>query len=130
MEQLVAYSRSTLSKIPPIHVVAEKQSYQGFESTPVNVSGWEANKVVLRPIGYAGVVAHAQPNDIAMYQSGELNDSVSVNIAKAQGFLYVVNKTVNNGMFKSYHIDVIGRYAPVLNQIQNHIVIDIATADA
>ena len=130
VEQLVGYSRSTLSKIPPIHVVAEKQSYQGFETTPVNVSGWEANKVVLRPIGYAGVVAHAQPNDIAMYQSGELNDSVSVNIAKAQGFLYVVNKTVNNGMFKSYHIDVIGRYAPVLNQIQNHIVIDIATADA
>src|SRR5574344_1493907 len=69
VEQLVGYSRSTLSKIPPIHVVAEKQSYQGFETTPVNVSGWEANKVVLRPIGYAGVVAHAQPNDIAMYQS-------------------------------------------------------------
>ena len=47
MEQLVGYSRSTLSKIPPIHVVTEKQSYQGFETTPVNVSGWEANKVVL-----------------------------------------------------------------------------------
>lgn len=128
LDNLIAYSRSSVSKISPIHIVREKQSYQGFEPKPVNVSGWEANKVVLRPLGMAGVVVHATPNDIAMYQSGELNDSVSVNIAKAQGFLYVVNKTVNNGMFKSYHIDVIGRYAPVLNQIQSHAVIDIATA--
>jgi hypothetical protein len=32
-------------------------------------------------------------------------------------------------MLKSYHTDVIGRYATVLNESLYHVVVDIATAD-
>lgn len=128
MQQLVEYSRSETRKISPIHIVKEKQTYADFNNF-TTTQGWESNVAVLRPLGMAGVLVHAQPKDIAMFQSGEVNDSVNINTAKAQGFLYVVNKMVNNGMFKSYINDVIGCYAPVLNEINYHVVVDTSTAD-
>lgn len=128
IEQLVQYSRSSISNIPPIRVVKQSQTIQDI-TTVTTVNGWAPGRVVIRPLGYAGVVVHAMPNDVAMYQSGEVNNSIQISIAKAQGFLYVINKLVPDGMFKAYHTDVIGRYAPVLNEIQEHIVIDTTTAN-
>ena len=127
IEQLIQYSRSSVSKIPPIRVIKQSQTVQDITTT-TNVNGWDASKVVLRPLGYAGVIVHAKPNDVAMYQSGEVNSGVQINIAKAQGFLYVINKLSPNGDFCAYHTDVIGRYAPILNEIMEHIVIDTTQA--
>lgn len=125
-EQLVQYSRSSISKISPIRIVKQSQTVQDITTTST-VSGWAANKAVLRPLGYAGVVVHSKPYDVAMYQSGEVNSSIQINTATAQRFLYVVNKLVPNGMFKAYHTDVIGCYAPVLNEIMEHVVVDTST---
>lgn len=127
-EQLVQYSRSSISKISPIRIVKQSQTVQDI-TTVSTVNGWAANKVVLRPLGYAGVVVHAKPYDIAMYQSGEVNDRVQINTAISQGFLYVINKLTDDGMFKAYHTDVIGCYAPILNEIMEHVVVDTATPD-
>ena len=127
MEQLVQYSRSPMSKIPPIRVIRQKSTVQDI-TTLSSVTGWSPNKVVLRPLGYAGVVVHATPSDIAMYQSGEVNSEISMSIAKEQGFLYVINKIVPNGLFQSYHTDIIGSYAPILNESTYHVIIDTATA--
>lgn len=127
-EQLVQYSRSSISKVSPIRVVKQSQTVQDITTT-TTVDGWVANKVVLRPLGFAGVIVHAKPYDVAMYQSGEVNENIQVNIAQSQGFLYVINKLTPNGMFKAYHTDVIGCYAPVLNEIMEHVVVDINTAD-
>ena len=127
MDQIVQYSRSPESKIPPIRVVRQKSTTQDI-TTLSSVTGWSANKVVLRPLGYAGVVVHATPSDVAMYQSGEINNEIQMNIAKEQNFLYVINKIVPNGLFKSYHTDVIGSYAPILNESTYHVIIDTATA--
>lgn len=129
MEQLIQYSRSSISKIPPIRVAKESQTVQDITSV-TTVKGWAPGKVVLRPLGYAGVIVHAKPNDIVMYQSGEVNAGVQLSIATEQNFLYIINKVVPNGMFKSYHTDIIGRYAPVLNEIMEHIVIDTTVADS
>lgn len=126
--QLEAYSRSDISKISPIRVIKENQTVQGFTAT-TNVKGWKEGVAVLRPIGMAGVVVHGQTADVQMLQSGEVNSGVNVSIAKVQGFLYLINKEVPNGTFKAYHTDVIGRYAPVLNEIQYHVVVDTTTAD-
>ena len=63
-----------------------------------------------------------------MYQCGEVNSEISMSIAKEQGFLYVINKIVPNGLFQSYHTDIIGSYAPILNESTYHVVIDTATA--
>lgn len=129
MEQLVAYSRSSLSKIPPIRIVKQSSVTQNI-TTSTTVTGWADGKVVLRPLGYAGVVVHATPNDIAMYNSGEVNSSIQMSIAKSQGFLYIINKVTNDGMFKAYHTDIIGRYATILSESMYHYVIDTKAANA
>lgn len=127
-EQLVQYSRSSISKISPIRIVKQSQTVQDI-TTVSTVNGWASGKVVLRPLGYAGVVVHAKPYDIAMYETGEVNSSVQINTAISQGFLYVINKLTNDGLFKAYHTDVIGCYAPVLNEIMEHVVVDTLTAN-
>lgn len=127
-EQLVAYSRSTISKIAPIRVVKQQSKVQDF-TTVTDVSGWKPNTVVLRPLGMAGVLVHAETADVALMRSGEVNSNIQFSLAKIQNFLYVINKITPNGMLKSYHTDVIGRYATVLNESLYHVVVDIATAD-
>ena len=127
-EQLVEYSRSGISKISPIRVVKQSSKVQDF-TTISDVSGWKENTVVLRPLGYAGVVVHAETPDVVLMRSGEVNKTIDFSLAKIQNFLYVINKVTPNGMLKSYHTDVLGRYAPVLNESIYHVVVDIATAD-
>lgn len=123
-EQLVEYSRSTISKIAPIRIVREQQTVQGI-TTYYTVSGWNPNVVVLRPLGYAGVLVHGQVPEVELMRSGEINNTISFSLAKVQGFLNVINKITPNGMLKSYHTDVIGRYATVLTESQYHVVVDI-----
>lgn len=123
-EQLVAYSRSTISKISPIRIVREQQTVQGI-TTYHTVKGWNPNVVVLRPLGYAGVLVHAKVADVELMRSGEVNKTIDFSLAKVQGFLNVINKTVPNGMLKAYHTDVLGRYATVLDESQYHVVVDI-----
>lgn len=127
-EQLVAYSRSTISKIAPIRVVKQESKVQDF-TTITDVSGWKPDTVVLRPLGLAGVLVHAETSDVELMRSGEVNNNIQFSLAKIQNFLYVINKITPNGMLKSYHTDVIGRYATVLNEALYHVVVDIATAN-
>ena len=123
-EQLIAYSRSTISKISPIRIVREQQTVQGI-TTYHTVKGWNPNVVVLRPLGYAGVLVHAKVADVELMRSGEVNKTIDFSLAKVQGFLNVINKTVPDGMLKAYHTDVLGRYATVLDESQYHVVVDI-----
>lgn len=127
-EQLVAYSRSSVSKISPIMVVKESQTVQNITTT-TTVKGWKPGIAVLRPLGNAGVIVHAKTADVQLMQSGEVNPAIQFSLAKVQNFLYVINKMTPNGMLKSYHTDVIGRYAPVLNESTYHVVVDTTTAD-
>lgn len=128
-EQLVAYSRSSVSKISPIMVVKESQTVQNITTT-TTVKGWNQGRAVLRPLGNAGVIVHAKTADVQLMQSGEINPAIQFSLAKIQNFLYVINKVTPNGMLKSYHTDVIGRYAPVLNESTYHVVVDTTTADS
>lgn len=123
-EQLVAYSRSPISKISPIRIVREQQTVQDI-TTYYTVNGWNPNVVVLRPLGFAGVVVHAKTADVQLMQSGEVNNGVQFSLAKVQNMLYVINKVTPNGMLKAYHTDMIGRYATVLTESPYHVVVDI-----
>ena len=128
-EQLVAYSRSPISKIAPIRIVREQQTVQGI-TTYTTVKGWKSGVAVLRPLGYAGVLVHAKCADVELMKSGEVNNGIQFSLAKVQGFLNVINKVTPNGMLKSYHTDVIGRYATVLDESQYHVCVDTTTADS
>ena len=127
VDQLVAYSNWELSKISPIRIVREQQTVQGM-TTYHTVKGWKEGIAVLRPRGYAGVLVHAQVPDVELMRSGEVNKTIDFSLAKVQGFLHVINKVTPNGMLKSYHTDVLGRYATVLNESQYHVVVDTTTA--
>ena len=131
MEQLIEYSRSSISKISPIMVVKEEQKVQNI-TTISTVSGWQSGVAVLRPLGAngkAGVIVHAKCADVEMIGTGEYNNLISVNSAKALGFLYVMNVVSPQGMLKKYLTKVIGRYAPVLNESMQHVIVDTTTAD-
>ena len=128
-EQLVQCSRSPISKISPIRIVREQQMVQGI-TTYTTVKGWKAGVAVLRPLGYAGVLVHAKVADVELMKSGEVNNGIQFSLAKVQGFLNVINKVTPNGMLKSYHTDVIGRYATVLDESQYHVCVDTTTADS
>lgn len=127
-EQLVQYSRSPISKISPIRIVREQQTVQGI-TTYTTVKGWKAGIAVLRPLGFAGVLVHAKVPEAELMRSGEVNNGIQFSLAKIQNFLYVINKVTPNGMLKSYHTDVLGRYATVLDESQYHVVVDTTTAD-
>jgi len=127
-QDLVAYSRADDSKISPIRVVREQQTVQDI-TTYHTVRGWNPDVVVLRPLGYAGVVVHAKTADVQLMQSGEVNNGVQFSIAKIQNMLYVINKITPNGMLKAYHTDVLGRYATVLDESQYHVVVDITRTE-
>jgi len=129
VDQLIAYSRWELSKIAPIRIVREQQTVQGI-TTYTTVKGWKQGVAVLRPLGYAGVLVHAKVADVELMRSGEVNKGIDFSLAKVQGFLNVINKVTPNGMLKSYHTDVIGRYATVLDESMYHVVVDTTTADS
>lgn len=127
-QQLVAYTRSSISKIAPIRVVREQQTVQGI-TTYYTVRGWKPNTAVLRPLGKAGIVVHAVPEWAKLLRSGEVNSNIQWSMAKWNNLIYIINKVVPNGMLKSYHTDALGRYATVLTESQYHVCVDIATAD-
>lgn len=127
-EDLLAYSRSSISKVAPIRVVREQQTVQGI-TTYSTVRGWKPNTVVLRPLGRAGVVVHAIPEWVKLMRSGEINDDVQWSIGKWNNLIYIINKITKNGMLKSYHTDALGRYATVLDESQYHVCVDISTAN-
>ena len=129
VDQLIAYSNWELAKISPIRIVREQQTVQGM-TTYHTVKGWKEGVAVLRPRGFAGVLVHAQVPDVELMRSGEVNKTIDFSLARVQGFLNVINKVTPNGMLKSYHTDVIGRYATVLNESQYHVCVDTTTADA
>ena len=131
LEDLVAYSRSEISKISPIIVVKEEQIVQDIK-TIRTVNGWDSGKVVLRPIGVGGkcgVIVHSQVADVEMIKTGEINNTVSANASKILNFLYLLNEVSNDGKYKKYATKVIGRYGPVLTEAMQHVVVDITTAD-
>jgi hypothetical protein len=86
-EQLVEYSRSPISKISPIRIVREQQTVQGI-TTYTSVKGWNPDVVVLRPLGYAGVLVHAQVADVELMRSGEVNNGIQFSLAKVQVLPY------------------------------------------
>lgn len=127
-QQLVEYSRSTISKIAPIRIVKEEQITQGITNIRT-VNGWKKGVAVLRPLGLAGKVVHSDTAEVYLLQK-EANKTIDFSVATAQGgLLYVINKVVPNGLYKAYHTDIVGRYRPVLTEFMEHVIVDYTTAD-
>ena len=131
LEQLIEYSRSSVSKISPIMVVRESQVVQNITTT-TTVKGWQTGRAVLRPLnnGKCGVIVHSKLADVEMIGSGEINNTIQINSSKVLNFLYLINAVSPDGMYKKYITKVLGRYAPVLNESMQHVIVDTTTADS
>ena len=65
-----------------------------------------------------------------MIGSGEINNTIQINSSKVLNFLYLINAVSPDGMYKKYITKVLGRYAPVLNESMQHVIVDTTTADS
>lgn len=111
-------------KISPIEVVSESQ--RDGANNPVH--GWADNIAVLRPRGAAGVVKRA---DILDKQMAEKYGSSVINEVYGNLEIFtLVNTTLNNGRYKEWHTDLLVSAVPVLDEIEDHIIVNTAEANA
>lgn len=110
--------------VSPIEVVEEAQR----DGSVGVVHGWAANTAVLRPVGYAGILKRAGILDQTM--SKKYGSSVINEVYAQLDIFTIVNTTLNNGRFKEWHTDLLVSAVPTLDEFLDHIIVDIATANA
>lgn len=110
-------------KISPIEIVDEAQKNGG-----VPVKGWANNTAVLRPQGMAGSVKRAGILDKQIF---DLYGSKLISKSYAQKEIFtLVNTTLNNGELQEWHTDLLVAAVPVLEELEDHIIVNIAQANA
>lgn len=114
----------TIEGISPIVVASEKQ----YDRETV-VSGWKANRAVLRPAGYAGKVMRTDILDQRMYTKYGSSAQTRVFGSTMNGLFLLMNTTLNNGNLKEWHTDLMMSAVPVLDNFLFHVIVDTQTAD-
>ena len=109
-------------KISPIEIVEEVQK----DGSNGLVHGWAANTAVLRPRGAAGSIKRADILDKAMVE--KYGSSVINEVYSSLDIYTIVNTTLNNGRFKEWHTDLLVSAIPVLDEVNDHIIVNIAEA--
>ena len=119
---------SAIAKFPgvsPIVIIEEKQK----DTTNGVIHGWKEGNVVLRPVGFAGLIRHTNCIDEKVYRKYG-SDLVSRNFTPAiNGLATVMNSVVNNGNLKEWHTDLMMSAIPTLDEFLYHAIIDTTTAD-
>lgn len=107
--------------ISPIEVIDEAQ-----KNANTRVYGWAENVAVLRPQGYAGVIKRAGLLDKSVY---DMYGSKLISKVYAQKDIFtIVNSTLNNGELQEWHTDLFVAAVPVLEELEDHIIVNTATA--
>lgn len=115
---------SQMTGISTIQLVEEKQK----DGASI-VSGWENNKVVLRPAGLAGVIKYATTLDEKVFPKYG-SKQITRNFTKTLGGLATfMNSVHDNGNFKEWHTDLLMCAVPVLNQFTHHAIISVNEAE-
>lgn len=124
-QQMALDAIAMFEGVSPIEIIVEKQKdYSGI------VHGWEDNKAVLRPQGYAGTIKHTTILDESVY--GKYGSSViqrTFGRAGNSGIYTVMNSTLNNGNLREWHTDLFAAAVPALDEFLYHVIVDTATAN-
>lgn len=121
-------ARVDLEGVSPIELVVE-QEVNKSHTKEESVKGWANGTVVFRPAGDAVEFQRKQILDERMIRKYGA-DGITAVIARGNGGLsLVVNKTMDNGVFKEWHTDVMLAACPALVEFPNHYIIDINKAD-
>lgn len=117
-----------LEGVSPIELVVEQETNKTHTKTET-IKGWANGTVVFRPAGDAVEFEHKQILDERMIRDYGANGITAV-IGRGNGGLsLVINKTMDNGVFKEWHTDVMMSAVPALVEFPNHYIIDITKAD-
>lgn len=124
VEETIA-AMSKYESLSAIEVIREKQKdYSGM------VSGWKDGVVVLRPVGYAGVIKQTEILDVVMSQNygSSVIEKVFAQTGMS-GLFTVVNTTLNNGEYKEWHTELVASAVPTLSEFPYHVIVDTKTAN-
>lgn len=126
-EQMFREAIATYPELSPIEIVRESQlDKQGTAYT--SVSGWDANKAVLCPRGYVGLIKHSIPLDVTIFSKYGTKLVDRVFSPLDGGMRYLINSTVNSGNLLEWHTDLIMSAAPTLTEFPYHIIVNTQAA--
>jgi len=108
----------------PIEVIVEKQK----DGSRGYVRGWDNDVVVLRPSGAAGSVKRASLLDYTMWK--KYGSSAIAKVFAQTDIFTIVNTTLNNGMYKEWHTDLMVSAVPALEEFTDHLIVDITEAES
>lgn len=106
----------------PIEVIVESQ--RDINQT---VNGWNAGAAVLRPAGYAGSVKRASILDAQLFK--KYGSKAVEKVFATRDIFTIVNTTLQNGIYKEWHTDLVVAAVPVLEEWTSHLIVDTTTAD-
>lgn len=115
--------------ISPIELVQDKVR-KLTQSTDTMVNGWKQNIAVLCPAGYVGEVEYTDQLEEKLFSRYGSNIVQKNYASLAQGLMYLVTTTLNNGNYKEWHTDLIMSAVPALTEFPYHIIVDTTTADS
>lgn len=127
MDEFIKYTESMESLLPRIRMVKESQTTQTLTGF-TKVKGWDLTKVVLKPIGLAGVIKYTEILDVVVAQKYPSPDSLKTTSYLDGGIFGVVNTIVGKGGKPEWHTDIFGSLKPALTEFMYHRPIDITTA--
>lgn len=113
--------------ISHIEIVTEKvRNKNGVTDEFIN--GWDQSVVVLRPAGNAVEFQWTTNFDKEMFETYGSNAIQKVWATTNNGLGTLVNTTLNNGLLKEWHTDMMLTSCPALLDFTYHYIIDITTA--
>lgn len=113
-----------LDGVSPIHLVEEVETNKTHAKTE-SIKGWANGTVVFRPAGDAVEFERKQILDERMIRQYGAKGITAVMGRGNGGLSLVVNKTMDNGVFREWHTDVMMSAVPALVEFPNHYIIDI-----
>lgn len=114
--------------VSPIEIVEERE--RNLTNTgDAFVQGWADNIAVLRPAGDAVEYEYTECLDKLMFEKYGASTISKVFAEVNEGLGVLVNTTLNNGMYKEWHTDLMMSAVPALIEFPYHVIVDTATAD-
>lgn len=115
--------------ISTIEIVTEKV-YNKNGISDGFIHGWDQNVAVLRPAGDAVEFQWTSNFDKTIFEKYGSSAIQKVWASTNNGLGTLVNTTLNNGLLKEWHSDVMLTSCPALLDFPYHYIIDTTTADA
>lgn len=127
-ESMFRQAAVDLQGVSPIEVVTERER-NVTATTDLFVHGWKENVAVLRPAGDAVEFEYTDNLDQRMFQKYGSSVVSKVFAKTNNGLGTLVNTTLNNGIYKEWHTDLMMSAVPALLNFPNLVIVDTTTAD-